>query len=440
MIPRMLRHFGRSVRAGTTARSVALVAGGSIGAQAIAVLALPVISRLYSPSDFGVYSYLVGIAMVAVTFVSLKFEAGVPLSANDSVTQALVRLAIVTSTTICAVVLIVSSLLPASFDSAIGASAAQYFTWVPVLVWVTSLFVIFNQVALRQRDYGTLVRRGLVASAVTVGIQLLWPWSRSTSGLMAGPIAGRTAASALLAIRFRPTILARVPAKDMVNAVRAYWRLPAAFAPSALLNALGSQLPILVIARTFGAGDAGEFGMALQVSAIPGALIGAALSQVFLGEFAARHRAGTGAGKRDFVRATRRLLLPAGLSFVGLFVVAPMLLPWILGDEWIQVGDFTRAMALAISVGVVVSPLSQVFLIYQRAVWNVGLDISRITLMVGVAVLSASMALSAVQTVALLYGVLLAVYIATWIGALHVVSAGSPSAAWAAPSEVEEPT
>lgn len=75
------------------ARSVAVLAGGTAAGQAIVVLASPIITRLYTPEDFGVlavYSSLLGILS---TVAALRYELAIPLSEKDEDAAALLKIA-----------------------------------------------------------------------------------------------------------------------------------------------------------------------------------------------------------------------------------------------------------------------------------------------------------------------------------------------------------
>ena len=67
----------------TFARGVSVLVGGTAGAQLLTVLAAPILTRLYSPEDFGllaVYASLLGLIGVVA---SLRYELAIPLPESD---------------------------------------------------------------------------------------------------------------------------------------------------------------------------------------------------------------------------------------------------------------------------------------------------------------------------------------------------------------------
>lgn len=61
-----------------------VLVGGTTGAQLLAVLAAPLLTRLYTPEDFGllaVYASLLGLIAV---IASLRYELAIPLPTDDT--------------------------------------------------------------------------------------------------------------------------------------------------------------------------------------------------------------------------------------------------------------------------------------------------------------------------------------------------------------------
>jgi O-antigen/teichoic acid export membrane protein len=106
--------------------------------------------------------------------------------------------------------------------------------------------------------------------------------------------------------------------------------------PEALMNAAGTQIPVLIIAASTDNAEAGYLMLAMQVITMPLALIGRSVGQVFLAEAADRHRQGTLA---QFTNSTAKKLVTFGappLIVIGL--LAPLLFGYIFGEGWERAG------------------------------------------------------------------------------------------------------
>ena len=65
-------------------KSVFLLAGGTAIGQAIYVFVTPILSRLYSPSDFGVLAIYAALLSILGTFTSLSYHLAIPLPEEDA--------------------------------------------------------------------------------------------------------------------------------------------------------------------------------------------------------------------------------------------------------------------------------------------------------------------------------------------------------------------
>ena len=61
----------------TFIRNVSILVSGTIVAQVIAVLASPILSRLYSPEQFGEYAIFITIVGLLSTISSLSYEMAI---------------------------------------------------------------------------------------------------------------------------------------------------------------------------------------------------------------------------------------------------------------------------------------------------------------------------------------------------------------------------
>ena len=65
------------------ARNVAVLAGGTALGQGLAVLASPLLTRLYTPSGFGVLAAYTSIFSILLVVVALRYELAIPLPEDD---------------------------------------------------------------------------------------------------------------------------------------------------------------------------------------------------------------------------------------------------------------------------------------------------------------------------------------------------------------------
>ncbi|MGC5385185.1 MULTISPECIES: oligosaccharide flippase family protein [Micromonospora] len=409
-------------------RGVLGIAAGSAGGQLLALAAVPLLARLYRPADFGVLAVVAALVLTVGTVAALRFEMAVPLPEREEDARALVRLGLVaaagTAILASAVVLLAGDRAALWFGQP---ELARWLWVVPPSAAAMGVVLVLNQFAVRHRRYGAIGRRNLFQSVAVVVTQIV----AGVAGLRPGGLAlgfgfGQVAAAAVLlrdARRRGATARAGRRPPRLLAVARRYRRFPFLLAPSGLLNVLGTQLPVLLIAYWYGSAVAGWLGLTQRVLAMPAALVASAVAQVYLGEIARIAREQPRSGRRAFLRASRRLALVAGPGALLVVVGAPAAFSLVFGAQWHSSGAYAQALAVFMAAQLVVSPLSQTLVVFERQGLQLAWDAGRVALVAGavsVVALVGGSPLTAVWAFgvsgALAYGV-------GWLMSLRVVTA-----------------
>ena len=64
-------------------KSISVLVGGTIFAQAITVLSLPILTRLYNPLDFSIFAIYTSLLAVLSAISCLRFEVAIPISRDE---------------------------------------------------------------------------------------------------------------------------------------------------------------------------------------------------------------------------------------------------------------------------------------------------------------------------------------------------------------------
>ncbi len=158
----------------------------------------------------------------------------------------------------------------------------------------------------------------------------------------------------------------------------------------------------------------GWFGLAQTTLALPVALVGQAVAQVYLGEMARSMRSGGTNQRAIFRRASRNLAVIAVVVLVLLVTLAPTLFPIVFGDRWENSGHYAAAMAPGLAAQVLAVPTSHTLIVFERQRMQLAWDTSRVVLMAAAIGGAAVLGVSAMGAV-LAFGVTSAVcYLALW--------------------------
>jgi O-antigen/teichoic acid export membrane protein len=187
------------------------------------------------------------------------------------------------------------------------------------------------------------------------------------------------------------------------------------FAPAALLNASSLALPVICAGMWFEVEDAGQWGMAERILALPLVIVAAALGQLVEARLAQHHRERSTGSVPYFLRVSGVL---AGFSVIVAAVVllaGREIVVLLLGDQWRDAASIMQLLLPMLITRIVASPMSRALVVAQWAVATVWLDAGRALLVVAVLLSCWSYDVSLDVLVIATSVAFALVYIATWL-------------------------
>ncbi len=364
-------------------RNAAVLFGGAAAGQALSLLAAPILSRLYSPDEFGVMATFLAIAMLLAPLSTLRYELALPLTRTDEDADAMISL--------IGLVLTVSGAL-----CLIGVAAAHGFDLgavldnlgliaflLPLAMMSIGAYQAAAYEATRMSRFGPLTRsklvQGVAGPASQIGLGLL---SFGTWGLAIGFIVGQIASTISLArglLLGRSAPLARPRRVHISRLATRFRRFPQFASWAALVNAGGmGQLAILLVAALYDPAVAGFLFLAERIVARPLLMVSSSVLQAYVGDIA---------GQRDTSPAALRgrFRMIAGLQFGvcaiwtgAAFVLTPYLLAPVFGDAWGEGAGYIQAAALAYLAIYTLHPVYDTVQVLERPGLSAAWEIARL--------------------------------------------------------------
>jgi len=415
---------------GRFARSVALLAGGTALGQAITVLVSPILTRLYTPEDFGVFGVYASILGIVTVVASLRYEYALPLPEDDETAANILVL--------CFILLFGMTTLSWLVIHGLG---NQIVTWanVPGLkpyLWLIPLgmlgagtYQILNYWAVRKRDFPRIARtrlsRGVARAALQVGVGFV---NSGPLGLLLGQFAGETAGSTSLGLaawRKDRAPFKAVSLQEIRRAGARYKRFPLFSSWADLLDALGLQVPQLLFAAFYGAEVAGWFALGQRAIAVPLNIVVDSVAQVYFGEAARLPRDDPKAMKRLFLKLTGRLALIGGIPVAVICALAPWFFAIVFGPGWGTAGRYVQILGPMFAVRFAIVPLSHTLNVLERQDLYLIWDGTRFVLVVGALLVGRLLAFSHIAAIGVYSLSMLTAYLLLWGLAWHALKSRS---------------
>lgn len=406
---------GREVRGGT---SLIL---SSVIAQGIALLATPFLSRLYGPDAFGYLTLVIAVTGTITPAVALRLESALMLPKRADHATALLVLGLLSTFFISVFsTLILEFLLRLGFFEPM-ARLPGFSLWVGGITLLSGAFALLGQFALRQRNYNAVAVRNVTQAATTAAAQLGLAFiSASPAGLVAGYAGGRAVGVIPLLASIRGEVR-RFALADITVLLREYRLFPLLFTPAALMNAAALALPLIFTGLVFEVADAGQWGMAERVLAVPMVIIATAVGQVVETRLALNVRMDRAGSARYYLRVSYLLAAFSVTAGFAVVFLAPTLVPLVLGREWMDAALIMQLLTPMLMTRLIASPLSKALVVAQWARTNLLLDAVRLVFVCVVLAVCWTLGSNLHVFVLATSGCFSLIYIATWIAGYRAV-------------------
>ena len=340
--------------------AVATVAGGAAGAQAITLLATPLLTRTFGPEQFGVLGTFVAVAGIVGAIAALRLDLAIAVPTEERDALDVAAAGIVATTAMS------SAVFAATLAFALMSGGALPVGWtgtalglLPASIAATGLFQVANQLLARAERYRAMATAQLLRSTAANGWPLLVRWPTNGAGaLIIGSVLGQLAATtrALAATRVvHPGWLATPRRWTLVAEQFRTYRAFAVFGSAqALTNAFNQAMPVLLLGAFFDAASVGYYVLAHRLLSAPINLVGQSLRQVLY------PRLGAAMASGGALRLARQVTLGlAALTVPSVLAVAlagPSVFGWLLGPEWRTAGVFAGYLAVWFGSGLLSVP------------------------------------------------------------------------------------
>lgn len=331
-------------------KGVTVLAGSTAIGQGIVIAATPFLTRIYSPLDFGILAVYASFLGIFINVWALNYEYAILLSDDDRKAINLLALSVI--------IILLNSLFATvaiffvgdCIDKINRFQVLRPYRWLlPIGLLGGGLYNVFSFCALKSRNYTVIGKTKLHQSAGMVMIQLILGLFRFGSiGLLAGHLFGQIAGIRSLSkhiIQIFGQIIDRIDRKFIQVLAKRYSHFPLYQTPALLLNNLGLQLPSLLLAMFYEPRVAGLFFLTEKVLAGPIMLIGASVSQVFLGEVSFLLKNNPLKVQTLFKKITFKMFQIATPFFIIILFGGKWIFQIAFGDEWSESGTFVQVMA-----------------------------------------------------------------------------------------------
>jgi len=325
------------------------------GAQALAIISAPLVTRLYGPEVYGIYGVFSSLLAILATIGAMGYPTALVLPKEHPEAVQVMRVSAFTALSIAVLLSSLWLLFPNSLKSLRGiAVLGDEIGLLPLALLAATCVQITTQWLTRRRDFKSIATFTLFnavwTNAARILIGLVWPavvvlvWIYILGQAILAVNMTRIIRRGIRGKTQEPSIPPSKPAR-LPDVAWKYRDFPFYRAPQDFINAVSKGVPVIMLSSLSGAVAAGLYSLATQLMGMPSSLVGNAVASVLYPDMA--HRARDGRSLTFVIAKGTALLALFGLiPFGALCLFGPSLFALVFGEGWRGAGSYCQWLAV----------------------------------------------------------------------------------------------
>ena len=347
-----------------------LMLGTSI-AQAIPIAISPILTRIYTPSDFGVFALYSSLVTILSVFSTGRYELAIMQANTKNEANSLVfgamSLALVFSGSIFIVILFFDDTISNLIDEK---GIIDWIYLVPFSILTVASYQTLNYWLNREKYYSQMSKNRVLNSTLSGGSNIALGFTGLNSlGLIIGYFIGQLITTLILLKKFLKSGSSYNKLR-ILAVYKIYKNYPKYDLPASSMNTMAQQGPNLLLTPLFGSINAGNFFLIQRVFMMPITLISSSVGSVFR-QAATEQFQKTGQFNKILLKTVKKLFIITLIPTIIILIFSEVMFSILFGKEWIIAGVYARILAPMFMLKFIVSPITYAFYIKNKLHYNI---------------------------------------------------------------------
>ncbi len=342
---------------------------GTTIAQAIPIAISPILTRIYTPEDFGVFALFLAIVSIFGSIANGRYDLAIMLPKKDEDAINIFALGFIITTSLSLILLFLVVLFNDYFTKLLNnEEISKWLYFIPIAVFFTGLFNLLNYFNNRRKNYKDIANATIIKSIILAITQLSIGFVKSgATGLISGQILSQMFANMRLLknIIKDKILLSKITKVKIIALAKRYKNFPKFSMLAILANTLSVHLTNILISSFYSISTLGFYSLVQRILGMPSALIGRSIGQVFFQE-ATKEKQQTGKSINTFNSTVKKLVIIGLPSFGILFFIVEDLFAFIFGEEWRIAGIYAQIVIPLFFIRFISSTVSGILIVFER--------------------------------------------------------------------------
>ncbi len=321
---------------------------GTTIAQTIPIVISPILTRIYTPEDFGVFALFIALTGILSTVASGRYELAIILPKKDEDAINIFALGFLIITSLSLFLLVFVVLFNGYFTKLLNNESIGFWLYfIPIAVFFTGMFNLLSYFNNRKKNYKDIANATIIKSIMLAIVQLSVGFMKEgASGLISGQIVAALFANLRLLrnILKDKLLISKISKIKMISLAKHYKDFPKYQAPHAMLNTFSSNLPIYMFTPFFGVTVVGWYALSIRIVVAPMMILAGASAKVYNQKVTQLHsESGDAYGFTN--RLLKSLLKKIIIPFFVIVIFAPNIFSIVFGENWREAGIYTQILS-----------------------------------------------------------------------------------------------
>lgn len=350
-------------------KNVVMLTSGTVLSQVLPLLFFPILSRLYTPADYGVLGLFMSISMLlmVVSNLQLNYAILIPKDDADALKVLMTGFHVIVFFTIISVAGVVA--FGGMVCELLASPELKFWLYLlPVTVLFSGANIQLSAWFNRTGQFKVISSSRIVTSVVTILCSLLFTtFTKGPGGLVISYMLGTLSSFVMLLWSFkRNSQLSLLTINTVKTVLKTHRNFPLYTLPTELISNFAQQLPMFIFSSFSGVQSVGWFSRSRQMLGLPLNYVGSSIAEVYRQKASDCYRNHPEQLRSLFLKTFFYLFAVSVLPFLFIIIFSPTLFAFFFGENWRQAGVYTQCLAVLYFFKFIISPLTFNFYLFDK--------------------------------------------------------------------------
>jgi O-antigen/teichoic acid export membrane protein len=359
-------------RSDSFSQNLAFTFSGNVLAILIGFAFTPILTRIYSPGAYGMFSLFIALSQNVGSIATLQFTRAFVIVEKEEAFRNLLVTTLLSSfvfSVVSGIVLLLFGDVVLDFFQSV--SLKPFLILIPIAIFFNAFNDIIRSWNIRLKAFkrGSYVRMSSTLASRLSSVSLGFFTSGSVIGLLVGELVYKIIDSVFLITKGMRQALnfsgAHKPSA-ISETFTAFKNYPLYVLPSVWIGGFATQLPVYFLLMGFSSEVVGHYSLANRMLSIPALIIVNSLAPVFLQRITEHYRTSKDEIANLIAKLVNRLLLITLFPFLLLMLFSEWIFEFFLGDQWTLAGQLAFFLGVYYPFYILSGSMVSIFRVFER--------------------------------------------------------------------------